>query len=48
MKFLADENFNNGILRGVRRRIPELDVVRVQDVGLSAIDDIEVLDWAAR
>jgi hypothetical protein len=32
---LADENFNNNIVRGVRLRDPDIDLVRVQDVGLS-------------
>jgi hypothetical protein len=35
LQFVADENFNNDILRGIRRRNPEVDVVRVQDEGLS-------------
>ncbi|HFD38787.1 MAG TPA: hypothetical protein ENJ31_02895 [Anaerolineae bacterium] len=44
----ADENFNNDILRGLLRRRPDLDIVRIQDVGLSGADDPTVLDWAAR
>jgi hypothetical protein len=44
---LADENFNNTIIRGVQRRKPEADLVRVQDVGLSGADDPMVLAWAA-
>ena len=47
LRFLADENFNNNILRGLLRRSPELDIVRVQDVGLSGADDPTVLEWAA-
>ncbi len=31
----ADENFNNDIVRGLLRREPKLDIVRIQDVGLS-------------
>jgi len=30
---VADENFNNDILRGLLRRNPLLDIVRIQDVG---------------
>ena len=30
--WLADENFGNDILRGLRRRDPRFDVVRVQDI----------------
>lgn len=39
LRFAADENFNADIVRGLRRRLPELDIVRVQDVGLSGADD---------
>ena len=45
--FLSDEDFNRRIVRGLRRRLPRLDVVRVQDVGLIARPDTEVLEWAA-
>jgi len=48
LRYAADENFNNDILRGLRRRDDRLDVVRVQDVGLSGILDPILLDWAAR
>jgi len=43
-----DENFNNDILRGLLRRNPGLDLVRIQDAGLSGKDDPAVLQWAAR
>jgi hypothetical protein len=45
---VADENFNNDIVRGSLRRKPELDIVRLQDVGLSGTDDPAVLEWAAQ
>jgi hypothetical protein len=47
LRLLTDENFNNDILRGLLRQQPEIDVVRVQDVGLSGADDPDVLAWAA-
>ncbi len=47
LKLLADENFDNTILRGVIRRRPTLDIVRVQDIGLSGADDPTILAWAA-
>lgn len=47
MKFLADENFHNDVLRGLLRRLPSLDIVRAQDVGLGGASDPEVLAWAA-
>ena len=45
---VADENFNNDIVRGLLRRKPDLDIVRVQDVGLSGADDPTLLAWAAQ
>lgn len=47
LRLLADENFNHDLLRGLLRRLPKLDVVRVQDVGLRQSDDPAVLEWAA-
>lgn len=47
LRFLADENFNNQIIRGVLRQKNTVDIVRVQDVGLSKADDPTVLEWAA-
>jgi hypothetical protein len=47
IRFLADEDFNNDVLRALRRRRPAVDVVRVQDVGLSGRPDPAVLAWAA-
>lgn len=47
LRLAADENFNAAIIRGLLRRLPNLDIVRVQDVGLSGADDHAVLDWAA-
>jgi hypothetical protein len=48
LRLVADENLNNSIVRGLLRRQPELDIVRIQDVGLSGADDPTVLEWAAR
>lgn len=48
LRFVADENFNNDIVRGVRRRNGAVDVVRVQDEGLSGAEDPIVLEWAAQ
>ncbi len=47
MRLLTDENFNGAILRGLMRRLPKLDIVRVQDVGLTHTDDPDILEWAA-
>ncbi len=48
LRLAADENFNNDIVRGLLRRKPNLDIVRIQDVGLSAADDPTMLEWAAQ
>lgn len=47
IRLAADENFDNDILRGLRRREPRIDVVRVQDAALSGADDPSVLEWTA-
>ncbi len=48
LAFLADENFINDIIRGVRRRYPNVDLARVQDQGLCGADDPTILEWAAQ
>jgi hypothetical protein len=47
IKFAADENLNNNILRGMLRRNSEIDIERVQDAGLSGADDPKILEWCA-
>jgi hypothetical protein len=39
LRLAADENFNNDIIRGLTRRNPDLEIIRVQDAGLSGADD---------
>ena len=46
-KFSADENFDGRLFRGLRRGLPSLDLVRIQDEGLRSAPDPEVLDWCA-
>ena len=48
LRLAADENFNNRIVRGLLHRKPDLDIVRIQDIGLSGADDQAVLEWAAQ
>jgi hypothetical protein len=48
LRLATDENLNNDIVRGLLRMQPDLDIVRVQDVGLSGADDAAVLEWAAQ
>jgi hypothetical protein len=47
LRLLADENFNNDIVRGLIRLAPELDIVRAQDVGLANTEDDRILAWSA-
>lgn len=47
LRLLADENFNGDIVRGLLLRQPDLDIVRVQDVGLAGTDDPDLVAWAA-
>ncbi len=48
IRFAADENFDNDIVRSIRRRNPDIDIVRVQDADLLGADDPTLLEWAAR
>ena len=47
LKWLADENFDNNILRGIWRRAAGFDVIRTQDgAEIPGLDDAAVLAWA--
>jgi predicted nuclease of predicted toxin-antitoxin system len=48
LQLVADENFNNNIIRGILRRKAGVDVVRIQDIGLSHTDDPTILEWAGQ
>lgn len=47
LRFLADENLDGDLLRALLRRRPDLDAIRVQDIGLIGADDPAVLAAAA-
>lgn len=47
IRLLADENLDNTIIRGLLRRNPDIDIIRVQDSDLSGAEDPVVLAWAA-
>lgn len=47
LRLLSDENFNGDIIRGLFLRQPNIDLLRVQDIGLRQVDDPAILDWAA-
>ena len=44
---LADEDFDNDVVRGALRRQADLDIVRVQDIAMSGQPDAAILAWAA-
>lgn len=43
LRLLADENFNGDIVRALLLRQPDLDIVRLQDVGLARVGDPNIL-----
>jgi Domain of unknown function (DUF5615) len=47
VRLLTDENIDNNIMRGLARRLPQLDFVSVRDVGLAGSPDLVLLKWAA-
>jgi hypothetical protein len=47
LSLLTDEDFQGGVIRGLLRLQPELDIVRVRDVGLGGANDPTILAWAA-
>jgi hypothetical protein len=47
LRLLADENFNNVIVRGLQSMLPETDVTTVQWLGMDGALDPAVLEWAA-
>ena len=48
IRLLADENLDNRILRGLKRKQSDLDIIRVQDTEVYQADDPAVLEWAAQ
>jgi len=47
LRLLIDQDLDQDILRGLARRVPNLDAVTAHQVGLSAVSDPELLAWAA-
>lgn len=47
LRFAADENIDNDILRGLLRREPNFDMIRIQDTSAYQQDDLEVLNWVS-
>jgi hypothetical protein len=47
LRFIADENFNGAIVRGVFRICPDIDLLTVREASIAGISDPALLDWAA-
>ena len=47
MRFDADENVDGRILDGLRARLPDLDIVRIQDTAMYRSPDEKLLVWLA-
>ena len=48
LSFVADHNFTEVILAGVRRRDKSVDILRVRQIGMQQTPDPEILEWAAQ
>ena len=47
LRLASDADVNGDILRGLRRRVPDIDLARAQDTLPDGTPDAEVLAWAA-
>jgi predicted nuclease of predicted toxin-antitoxin system len=47
LRLASDADVHGEIIRGLRRRIPQVDLVRVQDAFPEGMPDSEILAWAA-
>jgi hypothetical protein len=47
LRLVSDGNIKGDIVRGLVRRHPALELVRLQDVGLMQTPDPDILEWAA-
>jgi hypothetical protein len=47
LRLASDADVHGDIVRGLRRRLPEIDLVRAQDALPEGTPDPEVLAWAA-
>lgn len=47
LRLVSDEDVHGAIIKGLKLRDPNLDIVRVQDVGLMHTPDPAILEWAA-
>lgn len=47
LRLATDADVHGDLIRGLQRRRPQIDVVRVQDVMGDGVPDLDVLAWAA-
>lgn len=47
VQFVTDEHIARALIAGLQRKFEDIDIVRVQDVGLRTMDDPTILQWAA-
>lgn len=47
LRLATDADFDGIVYRALLRKLPELDMVRAQDVGLRTAEDPEILAWPA-
>jgi len=47
LRLASDADVHGDIVRGLRRRLPEIDLLRAQDALPAGAPDVEVLSWAA-
>src|SRR2546421_1959866 len=48
LRSLIDQDIDHDILRGLIRRIPQLDAVTAFEIGMSEASDPQLLTWAAQ
>ena len=47
LRLASDADVHGDVIRGLRRRLPEIDLVRVQDVLPDGTPDPQILAWTA-
>ncbi len=48
LRFIADQNFDGRIVRGLRALVPDVDLVTAHDAGISYLKDPDLLLWTAK
>lgn len=48
LRLLIDQDLDHDILRGLIRRIPQLDALTAFEIGMSRATDAQLLTWAER